>query len=301
MNILVTGGCGFIGSHYLLKMVKKYPNDTFVCFDKLTYAANNGENIKELMEEKNFHFEVGDIASKEDLKRLDEKYKFNLIVNFAAETHVDNSFETPELFYKSNLKGVLCLLEFMKQNDVKRFHQVSTDEVYGGTEIDSNYKYVEEDRFKPSSPYAASKAAADDALRIYHDVFGFDITITRSVNNYGKFQHEEKFIPKVVKCLKNNESIPVYGDGKQIRSWIDVEKHIEYIDLVSRYAPSGEVYNIAGEEINNLDLIERIAKYLGIKDYKIKFVKDRPNHDRRLALDDTKIKKFLAELELQLI
>ncbi|MBO8428010.1 MAG: GDP-mannose 4,6-dehydratase [Firmicutes bacterium] len=298
MKILVTGGCGFIGSNYLNVMIKKYPNDYFICLDKLTYAGN--VNNLDILDEPNFKLVIGDICDEVIVSKILNE-GIDLIINFAAETHVDNSIINPKTFYKSNIFGVINLLELCKKYKVKRFHQVSTDEVYGDLPLDSNYSFKENDPLKPSSPYSSSKASAELITLAYYRTYGLDVTITRSVNNFGPHQNKEKFIPKIIDCIEKNQEIPVYGNGLNIRSWINVNKNNFYIDLISRYANSGEVYNISDNlELTNLEVIDKVSKYLK-KTYRIKFTKDRLGHDLKMSIDNTKLKRFVQAIEEGLI
>ncbi|HBS10242.1 MAG TPA: dTDP-glucose 4,6-dehydratase [Firmicutes bacterium] len=297
MNILVTGGCGFIGSNYLNKMVKNYPYDSFVCVDKLTYAGHI-ENIKNILDLHNFRFIKGDICDKKLIDDLFKEIHFDLIINYAAETHVDTSIKNPDIFLKTNIEGVLNLLEASIKYNVGRFHQVSTDEVYGDKELDSSDSFIETDVLKPSSPYSASKASAELLVMAFHRTFGLDVTISRSVNNYGINQNKEKFIPTIIDCIKNGKEIPVYGKGNNIRSWIDVDKNNYYIDMISRYANNGEIYNISDNlELSNLKLIKMIADHFNIKEYKINFIDDRLGHDKRMSISNYKLKRFILGLE----
>lgn len=297
MNILVTGGCGFIGSNYLNKMVKNYPYDSFVCVDKLTYAGHI-ENIKNILDLHNFRFIKGDICDKKLIDDLFKEIHFDLIINYAAETHVDTSIKNPDIFLKTNIEGVLNLLEASIKYNVGRFHQVSTDEVYGDKELDSSDSFIETDVLKPSSPYSASKASAELLVMAFHRTFGLDVTISRSVNNYGINQNKEKFIPTIIDCIKKGKEIPVYGKGNNIRSWIDVDKNNYYIDMISRYANNGEIYNISDNlELSNLELIKMIAEHFNIKEYKINFIDDRLGHDKRMSISNYKLKRFILGLE----
>lgn len=297
MNILVTGGCGFIGSDYLNQMVIKYPFDNFVCIDKLTYAGNL-DNINPIKDKDNFKFIKGDICDEKLIDDLFNKTHFDLVINFAAETHVDASIINPDIFYKTNVLGVLNLLKASTKYKVGRFHQVSTDEVYGDKPLNSKDSFIETDALHPSSPYSSSKASAELLVMAFHRTYNLDVTISRSVNNYGNNQNKEKFIPKVIDCLKNEKEIPLYGDGLNIRSWIDVSKNNYYIDMISRFANNGEIYNISDNfEISNIDLIKLIAKHFNITNYKIKYIENRPGHDERMSISNYKLTRFILGIE----
>ncbi len=297
MNILVTGGCGFIGSDYLNQMVIKYPFDNFVCIDKLTYAGNL-DNINPIKDKDNFKFIKGDICDEKLIDDLFNKTHFDLVINFAAETHVDASIINPDIFYKTNVLGVLNLLKASTKYKVGRFHQVSTDEVYGDKPLNSKDSFIETDALHPSSPYSSSKASAELLVMAFHRTYNLDVTISRSVNNYGNNQNKEKFIPKVIDCLKNEKEIPLYGDGLNIRSWIDVSKNNYYIDMISRFANNGEIYNISDNfEISNIDLIKLIAKHFNITNYKIKYIENRPGHDERMSILNYKLTRFILGIE----
>lgn len=290
MKILVTGGAGFIGSNYLLLMCKKHPEDFYVCLDKLTYAGNL-LTLSPLKTAKNFKFVKGDICDVEFVDELFAKDKFDIVINFAAETHVDRSIENPSLFIFNNVSGTANLLEASRKHAVKRFHQVSTDEVYGDLPLnDPTALFKETDILHPSSPYSASKASADLLVLSYGRTFNLPVSISRCSNNYGPYQFPEKLIPFMIDRALNNEKLPVYGDGKNVRDWLHVADHCEAIDLIIRKGVVGEVYNIGGHnERDNLSIVRTILKLLGKDDAAINFVKDRAGHDRRYAIDPTKI------------
>lgn len=295
MKFLITGGAGFIGSNYLHYVVNKYPEDNFVCIDALTYAGNYN-NIKALEEKDNFKFVKGDIRDKELIEKLFEEEKFDYVINFAAESHVDNSIKNPNLFADTNILGTMTLLNASKKYNVKRYHQVSTDEVYGDLPLDRpDLLFTEETPIHTSSPYSASKAGADLQVLAYARTFGLPITISRCSNNYGSYQFPEKLIPVVISKALNDEEIPVYGKGENVRDWIHVIDHNIGVDLIVRKGKDGEVYNLGGHsERTNLDVVKTILKQLGKPESLIKFVSDRPGHDLRYAIDSTKVEKELG-------
>lgn len=295
MKFLITGGAGFIGSNYLYYVVNKYPNDYFVCLDALTYAGNYN-NIKALENEKNYKFVKGDIRDKELVEELFEKEKFDYVINFAAESHVDNSIKNPNLFAETNIIGTMVLLNAAKKYGVKRYHQVSTDEVYGDLPLDRpDLLFKEETPIHTSSPYSASKASADLQVLAYARTFKLPVTISRCSNNYGPYQFPEKLIPVVISKALNNEPIPVYGKGENIRDWIHVHDHNVGVDMIVRNGKDGEVYNLGGHsEKTNLDLVKTILKQMNKPESLISFVTDRPGHDLRYAIDSTKVENELG-------
>ena len=295
MKFLITGGAGFIGSNFCNYVVKKYPEDTFVCLDDLTYAADLSY-LKDIMNEETFKFVKGNICDKELVFKLFNEEQFDYVINFAAESHVDRSIDNPNIFLETNVLGTQVLMDASLKYGVKRFHQVSTDEVYGDLPLDRpDLLFTEESLLKPSSPYSASKASAGLLVISYHKTFKLDCTISRCSNNYGCNQHVEKLIPLTIKKALNNDKITVYGDGKNVRDWIYVLDHCEAIDLIVRKGKNGEVYNVgANYEINNLDLVKYILKELGKEENLSTFVKDRPGHDLRYAIDSKKIKEELG-------
>ena len=301
MKFLITGGAGFIGSNYLHYVVNKYPEDTFVCLDALTYAGNYN-NIKDLETKNNYKFIKMDIRDKQSIEKLFKNEKFDYVVNFAAESHVDNSIKNPNLFAETNILGTINLLNATKMmNDekkhpVKRYHQVSTDEVYGDLPLDRpDLLFTEKTTIRPSSPYSASKASADLFVLAYSRTFNLPVTISRCSNNYGPYQFPEKLIPVVVNKAINNESIPVYGTGKNVRDWIHVHDHNIGVDLIVRNGKNGEVYNLGGHsEKTNLEIVKTILKELNKPESLITFVKDRPGHDLRYAINSEKIEKELG-------
>ena len=290
MNILVTGGCGFIGSNFVRYMLSKHPYN-IINLDKLTYAGNL-ENLKEAESDKRYAFIKGDIASEADLKKV-FKAGIDFVVNFAAESHVDRSILDPDAFIKTNITGTFNLLEMAKKNDVKKFIQISTDEVYGSLGLSG--KFRENTPLAPNSPYSASKASADMLAMSYFKTFKMPVMITRCSNNYGPYQFPEKLIPLIVTNALENIDLPVYGDGMNVRDWIYVLDHCEAIDMVLHKGTVGNVYNIGGEnEKSNIEIVRLILDILGKPHSLIKYVKDRPGHDRRYAINQTKIKRELG-------
>lgn len=265
MKFLVTGGAGFIGSNFLHYMTNKYPEDYFVCLDALTYAGNY-ENIKELENKNNYKFVKGDIKDIELVDKLFATEKFDYVVHFAAESHVDNSIKNPNLFAETNIIGTMVLLNAAKKYGVKRYHQVSTDEVYGDLPLDRpDLLFTENTPIHTSSPYSASKAGADLQVLAYARTFGLPVTISRCSNNYGAYQFPEKLIPVVISKALNNEPIPVYGKGENVRDWIHVHDHNVGVDMIVRHGRDGEIYNLGGHaERTNLEVVKTILKQLGI-------------------------------------
>lgn len=295
MIFLVTGGAGFIGSNYLHYVVNKYPKDKFICIDALTYAGNYN-NIKELEKKNNFKFVKGDIRDKDLIEKLFEKEKFDIVVNFAAESHVDNSIKNPNLFADTNVLGTMTLMNACVKYGIKRYHQVSTDEVYGDLPLDKpELKFTENTPIHTSSPYSSSKAGADLLVGAYHRTYGLPTTISRCSNNYGPYQFPEKLIPVVISKALKNEKIPVYGTGENVRDWIHVIDHNIGVDLIVRNGKVGEVYNLGGHsERNNLTIVKTILKQLGKSEDLIEFVSDRKGHDLRYAIDSSKVEKELG-------
>lgn len=294
MKVLVTGGCGFIGSNYLHYVVNKYQNDEYVCLDALTYAGNY-ENLYPILDKKNFKFVKGDITDREFIFKLFEEEKFDWVINFAAESHVDNSIKNPEVFLKTNILGTQVLMDASLKYCVKRYHQVSTDEVYGDLPLDRpDLKFTENTPLHTSSPYSASKASADLLVMAYMRTFKLPATISRCSNNYGPYQFPEKLIPVVISKALNNEKIPVYGTGENVRDWIHVIDHNIGIDLIMRNGKIGEVYNLGGHaERTNLEVVKTILRQLNKSEDLIEFVTDRPGHDRRYAINSEKAEKEL--------
>ena len=295
MIFLITGGAGFIGSNFLNLMVNKYPNDTYICFDKLTYAGNL-ENLDKIKDKPNFKFIKGDITSIDDVENVFKSYKLDYVINFAAESHVDRSINNPNIFLDTNIMGVATLLNACVKYGIKRFHQVSTDEVYGDLPLENpELLFNELSPLKPSSPYSASKASADLLCLAYHRTYNLPLTISRCGNNYGPYQYLEKLIPLMIDNAKNNKKLPIYGDGLNVRDWIYVDDHNLAIDLIVRNAKDGSIYNIgSNNEKNNLFIIKTILKELGKDESLISYVPDRKGHDKRYAIDSSKLQKELG-------
>ena len=293
-KFLVTGGAGFIGGNFLHIMVNKYPNDDYVCLDALTYAGNM-ETLEPIMNKPNFKFVHENICNRKAIYELFEKEKFDYVINFAAESHVDRSIENPEIFLETNIIGTSVLMDACRKYGIKRFHQVSTDEVYGDLPLDRpDLFFTESTPLHTSSPYSASKASADLLVLAYHRTFKLPVTISRCSNNYGPYQFPEKLIPLMIQKASNDESLPVYGNGANVRDWLYVGDHCTAIDLVVRNGRDGEVYNIGGHnERTNLQVVKTILKALGKPDSLINYVKDRPGHDLRYAIDPKKIETEL--------
>ena len=295
MKFLVTGGAGFIGSNYMHYVVNKYENDIFVCLDALTYAGNYN-NIKNLESKPNFKFVHMDIRDVDGIDSLFEKEKFDCVINFAAESHVDNSIKNPNLFADTNVLGTMNLMNACRKYGNIRYHQVSTDEVYGDLPLDRpDLKFTEETPIHTSSPYSSSKAGADLLVMAYYRTFGLPVTISRCSNNYGPYQFPEKLIPVVISRALNDETIPVYGKGENIRDWIHVHDHNVGVDMIVRHGKVGEVYNLGGHsERTNLELVKIILKQLNKPEDLIRFVTDRPGHDLRYAIDSSKVERELG-------
>ena len=292
MNILVTGGAGFIGSNLVMYLLKKYSDIRLVNLDKLTYAGNL-ENLESVKNDRRYHFEKGDICERGLVEGLLRKHKVDTIINVAAETHVDRSIVGSAEFIQTNVVGTHILLELAKENKISRFVQVSTDEVYGS--LGPSGKFTEETPMHPNSPYAASKASADNFVLAYQHTYGSPAVITRCSNNYGPFQFPEKLIPLMIANALNDKPLPVYGDGMNVRDWLHVADHCSAIDAVLHRGRAGEVYNIGGSnEKPNLELVKLLLTLLGKKETLITFVKDRPGHDRRYAIDSSKIQNELG-------
>ena len=290
MNIIVTGGAGFIGSNFIYYMLKKHPADRIICVDKLTYAGNL-ETLEAAMEKKNFKFIRADIADRQAVYRIFEQEKPDIVVNFAAESHVDRSIENPEIFLQTNVIGTSVLLDACRRYGIDRYHQVSTDEVYGDLPLDRpDLFFAEKTNLKTSSPYSASKAGADLLVMAYHRTYKIPTTISRCSNNYGPYHFPEKLIPLMIINALSDKKLPVYGDGKNVRDWLYVEDHCRAIDLILQKGRVGEVYNIGGHnERANIDVVKTILKELGKSEDLIEYVTDRKGHDRRYAIDPTKI------------
>ena len=295
MKFLVTGGAGFIGSNFMYYEVNNYPDDTFICLDALTYAGNYN-NIKELEIKDNFKFVKGDITDREFIYDLFEKEKFDVVINFAAESHVDNSIKNPSVFLTTNIIGTSVLMDACRKYGIKRYHQVSTDEVYGDLPLDRpDLLFTESTPLHTSSPYSSSKASADLLVMAYARTYGLPVTISRCSNNYGPYQFPEKLIPVVISKALNNEKIPVYGTGENVRDWIHVIDHNIGVDKIVREGRTGEVYNLGGHsERTNLEVVKTILEQLGKSEDLITFVEDRKGHDLRYAIDSTKAEKELG-------
>ena len=295
MKFLITGGAGFIGSNYLHYVVNKYDDDKFVCIDALTYAGNYN-NIKELENKENFKFVHGDITDRNLIYKLFEDEKFDIVINFAAESHVDNSIKNPTIFLTTNIIGTSVLLDACNKYGIKRYHQVSTDEVYGDLPLDRpDLLFTEETPLHTSSPYSSSKASADLLVMAYHRTYGLPVTISRCSNNYGPYQFPEKLIPVVISKALNDENIPVYGKGENVRDWIHVIDHNIGVDLIVRNGRDGEVYNLGGHsERTNLEVVKTILRELNKPESLITFVADRKGHDLRYAIDSSKVEKELG-------
>lgn len=295
MKILVTGGAGFIGGNFVHYMVNKYPEDQIVNLDLLTYAGNL-ETLKPVEEKPNYKFVKGDIADEAFIMDLFEKEQFDIVVNFAAESHVDRSITDPGIFVQTNVMGTRVLLDASKKYKVKRYHQVSTDEVYGDLPFDRpDLFFTEETPIHTSSPYSSSKASADLFVLAYYRTYGLPVTISRCSNNYGPYHFPEKLIPLIISRALNNEEVPVYGKGENIRDWLYVSDHCKAIDLILQKGKVGEVYNIGGHnERTNLQVVQTVLKALGKPESLIHYVTDRPGHDRRYAIDPTKIETELG-------
>ena len=293
MKLLVTGGAGFIGSNFILYWIKNHPQDYIINFDKLTYAGNL-ENLQNVQDNPHYNFIQGDICNPAQVQKAVSG--IDIIVHFAAETHVDRSIMTPSTFVMTNVVGTQVLLDAALKNNIKKFHHVSTDEVFGSLDLNSSNKFNERTLYNPRSPYAASKAGSEHLVRSYHTTYGLPITITNCSNNFGPYQFPEKIIPLAITNLLEGKKVPIYGDGLYVRDWLYVEDHCRAIDIVLQKGKNGETYCVGGltEDINNLTVVKKILKLLGFGEDMIESVKDRPGHDRRYALDWSKIKNELG-------
>ncbi|RJR26473.1 dTDP-glucose 4,6-dehydratase [candidate division WWE3 bacterium] len=293
MKLLITGACGFIGTNFILRYVKNHPEDEIINVDKLTYAANKKVNNL-LTGNKRYNFIQEDIcnypAMEEIMKGVD------VVVHFAAESHVDRSIQNPEIFLKTNIFGTHSLLEAALKNNVKRFHHVSTDEVFGELSLEGEEKFTENTQYDPRSPYSASKAASDHLVRSYYATYGLPVTTSNCSNNYGPFASPEKFIPRSITNLLQNTPIKIYGDGKYIRDWLFVEDHCIAIETIIEKGRVGETYLVGGltKDITNLELAEMLLEITGKDKSYIEFIKDRPGHDKRYSVDWTKLNKELG-------
>ena len=295
MKIIVTGGAGFIGGNFVYYELKNHADDKIICLDKLTYAGNL-ETLAYALKNPQFKFVRADIADREAIYNLFEAEKPDVVVNFAAESHVDRSIEDPELFLRTNIIGTSVLLDACKKYGIKRFHQVSTDEVYGDLPLDRpDLFFTEQTNMHTSSPYSASKAAADLLVQAYQRTYKIPATISRCSNNYGPYHFPEKLIPLMIINALGDKKLPVYGKGINVRDWLFVEDHCAAIDLIIRKGTIGEIYNIGGHnERNNLEVVKTILKILGKSEDLIEFVTDRKGHDQRYAIDPTKISNELG-------
>ncbi len=295
MTILVTGGAGFIGSNFIFYLLENHPDYKIVCLDKLTYAGNLS-TLSSVLDR--IVFEKVDICDRDEVDRVFSEQRPDVVVNFAAESHVDRSIKDPELFLKTNIIGTSVLMDACRKYEVSRFHQVGTDEVYGDLPLDRPDLFFTEDTpLHTSSPYSSSKAAADLLVMAYHRTYGLPVTISRCSNNYGPYQFPEKLIPLMIANALADKSLPVYGEGLNVRDWLYVEDHCKAIDLVLQKGRVGEVYNIGGHnEMRNIDIVKLICKELGKPESLITFVKDRKGHDMRYAIDPAKIHEELGWL-----
>lgn len=297
MKILVTGGAGFIGSNFVYHILDRHPEEEILCVDCLTYAGNMS-TLARAMEHPNFKFFKTNICDRQGIYEIFEEEKPDAVVNFAAESHVDRSIENPEVFLKTNILGTQVLLDACCKYGITRYHQVSTDEVYGDLPLDRpDLFFTEATPLHTSSPYSASKASADLLVQAYHRTYGLPVTISRCSNNYGPYHFPEKLIPLMIANALNDKPLPVYGKGENVRDWLYVEDHCKAIDLIIRKGREGEVYNIGGHnEMRNLDIVKLICKHLRKPESLITFVADRKGHDMRYAIDPTKIYKELGWL-----
>jgi len=297
MTIIVTGGAGFIGSNFIYFQLKNHPDDRIICLDSLTYAGNLA-TLEPAMKNPNFRFVKGDITDRTCVSKLFDEEKPDIVVNFAAESHVDRSVENPGVFLHTNIIGTQVLMDACRKYGIKRYHQVSTDEVYGDLPLDRpDLFFTEETPIHTSSPYSASKASADLLVLAYHRTFHLPVSITRCSNNYGPYHFPEKLIPLIITRALADESLPVYGKGENVRDWLYVEDHCSAIDLVIRKGREGEVYNIGGHnERTNLEVVRAVLRELDKPESLITYVTDRPGHDQRYAIDPTKIHNELGWL-----
>lgn len=297
MNIFVTGGAGFIGSNFIFYMMKKYPEYRIVCSDKLTYAGNLS-TLESVLTNPNFRFAKIDICDRDAVYQLFAEEHPDMVVNFAAESHVDRSIENPEIFLQTNIIGTSILLDACRKYGIQRYHQVSTDEVYGDLPLDRpDLFFTEETPIHTSSPYSSSKAGADLLVLAYHRTYGLPVTISRCSNNYGPYHFPEKLIPLMIINALHDKPLPVYGDGLNVRDWLYVEDHCRAIDLILRKGCVGEVYNVGGHnEMANIDIVKLICKELDKPESLINYVTDRKGHDRRYAIDPSKIHRELGWL-----
>ena len=290
IKLIVTGGAGFIGSNFIFYMLQKHPEYRIICLDKLTYAGNLS-TLKDVMHNPSFRFVKADICDREAVYRLFEEETPDYVVNFAAESHVDRSIDNPQVFLDTNIKGTAVLMDACVKYGIKRFHQVSTDEVYGDLPLDRpDLFFTEQTPIHTSSPYSASKASADLLVGAYHRTYGLPVSISRCSNNYGPYHYPEKLIPLMIINALNDKPLPVYGKGENVRDWLYVEDHCKAIDLIIHNGKIGEIYNVGGHnEMKNIDIVRLICQKLGKSEKLITFVTDRKGHDLRYAIDPTKI------------
>ena len=290
IKLIVTGGAGFIGSNFIFYMLQKHPEYRIICLDKLTYAGNLS-TLKDVMHNPSFRFVKADICDREAVYRLFEEETPDYVVNFAAESHVDRSIDNPQVFLDTNIKGTAVLMDACIKYGIKRFHQVSTDEVYGDLPLDRpDLFFTEQTPIHTSSPYSASKASADLLVGAYHRTYGLPVSISRCSNNYGAYHYPEKLIPLMIINALNDKPLPVYGKGENVRDWLYVEDHCKAIDLIIHNGKIGEIYNVGGHnEMKNIDIVRLICQKLGKSEKLITFVTDRKGHDLRYAIDPTKI------------
>lgn len=295
MKIVVTGGAGFIGSNFIYYIMDKYKDYRIICIDKLTYAGNMS-TLSGVMQSENFKFIKADICDAEKMDNVFGEEKPDIVVNFAAESHVDRSISNPNVFLETNIMGTSVLLECCRKYEVSRYHQISTDEVYGDLPLDrEDLSFSEDSPLKPSSPYSASKTSADLLVLAYFRTYGLPVTISRCSNNYGPYHFPEKLIPLITLKALNDEKLPIYGDGKNVRDWIYVKDHCRAIDLILHKGKIGEVYNVGGNsEKSNLEVVKTILNILGKNEDLIEFVPDRLGHDRRYAINNHKIETELG-------
>lgn len=296
-TVLVTGGAGFIGANFVYHLLREHPDDRILCVDALTYAGNLS-TLDAALKNPNFKFFKTDICDREGVDRIFDDERPDVVVNFAAESHVDRSIEDPEVFLRTNILGTEVLMDASRRYGIGRFHQVSTDEVYGDLPLDRpDLFFTEETTIHASSPYSASKAGADLLVQAYHRTYGLPVTISRCSNNYGPYQFPEKLIPLMIANCLGDQPLPVYGKGENVRDWLYVEDHCRAIDLILQKGKVGEIYNVGGHnEMKNIDIVKIICSYLGKPESLITYVPDRPGHDRRYAIDPTKIHRELGWL-----
>lgn len=297
MKLIVTGGAGFIGGNFVHYMLQEHPGDQIICLDKLTYAGNLS-TLADVMDHPNFQFVKMDICDRDSVYGLFEKEKPDVVINFAAESHVDRSIENPEIFLQTNIIGTSVLMDACRKYGIQRYHQVSTDEVYGDLPLDRpDLFFTEETPIQTSSPYSSSKAGADLLVMAYYRTYGLPVTISRCSNNYGPYHFPEKLIPLMIINALHDRPLPIYGDGLNVRDWLYVEDHCRAIDLIIRKGKVGEVYNVGGHnEMRNIDIVKLICQELGKPESLITHVTDRKGHDRRYAIDPEKIHRELGWL-----